>query len=61
MNQQDFDEVARRLPSPTDVKADRYITYSLDGSCRFIFRKEVFVTPQRVILRMWVLDSTQIY
>lgn len=60
MNQQDFDEVVRRLPSPTDVKADRYITYSLDGFCRFIFRKKVFVTPQRVILRMWVLDSTQI-
>lgn len=61
MNQQDFDEVVKRLPSPTDVKADRYITYSLDGSYRFIFRKEVFVTPQRVILRMWVLDSTRIY
>lgn len=59
MNQKDFDEVVRRLPSPTDVDADRYVTYSLDGSCRFIFRKEVFVTPQRVTLTMWVLDSIQ--
>ena len=58
MNQQDFDEVVKRLPSPAKVETDRYIAYSPNTTCRFIFRKEVFfITPQRVTLTMWVLDN----
>ena len=60
MNQQDFDEVVKRLPSPAKIEADRYVTFSPNSIYRFIFRKEVFfITPQRVILTMWVLDSIQ--
>lgn len=60
MHQQDFDEVVKRLPSPAKVEADRYIAYSPNTFFRFIFRKEVFfITPQRVTLTMWVLDSIQ--
>ena len=60
MNQQDFDEVVKRLPSPAKVETDIYIAYSPNVTCRFIFRKEVFfITPQRVTLTMWVLDNIQ--
>lgn len=61
MNQQDFDEVVKRLPSPAKIEADRYVAYSPNSIYRFIFRKEVyfFFTPQRVILTIWVLDSIQ--
>lgn len=60
MNQQDFDEVVKRLPSPAKIEANIYVTYSPNATYRFIFRKEVFfITPQRVILTMWVLDSIE--
>lgn len=60
MNQQNFDEVVKKLPSPAKVEADIYVAYSSNVTCRFIFRKEVFfITPQRVTLTMWVLDSIQ--
>jgi hypothetical protein len=60
MNQQIFDEVVKRLPSPVEVETDRYVAYSPNTTFRFIFRKEVFfVTPQRTILTMWVLDKIQ--
>lgn len=60
MNQQDFDEMVKKLPSPAKVEADRYAVYSPNATFRFIFRKEVFfITPQRMTLTMWVLDSIQ--
>lgn len=60
MNQQIFDEVVKRLPSPAKVETDIYVAYSPNTTCRFIFRKKVFfVTPQRVTLTMWVLDDIQ--
>lgn len=60
MNQQIFDEVVKRLPSPAKVETDIYVAYSPNTTFRFIFRKEVFfVTPQRAILTMWVLDKIQ--
>lgn len=60
MNQQILDEVVKRLPSPAKVETDRYVAYSPNTTFRFIFRKEVFfVTPQRAILTMWVLDKIQ--
>lgn len=58
MNQQDFDEVVKRLPSPAEVETDIYIIHSVNTNCRFIFRKEAFsITPQRVTLTMWILDG----
>lgn len=58
INQQDFDEAIKNLPSPAEIEADRYAVYNNDLTFLFIFRKEViFITPQRVTLTMWVLDS----
>jgi hypothetical protein len=58
MNQQDFDEAIKRLPSPTEIDTDIYIIPSINTGCRFVFRKEHFyISPQGKNLVMWVLKE----
>lgn len=58
MNQQDFDEAVKRLPSPTEIDVDIYIISSINTGCRFVFRKEPFyIIPQGEKLVMWVLKE----
>lgn len=58
MNQQDFDEAIKRLPSPTEIDTDVYIIPCINVGCRFVFRKEHFyIGPQEGKLIMWVLKE----
>lgn len=58
VNQQDFDEAVKRLPSPTEIDVDIYIIPSINTGCRFVFRKKPFyIIPQGEKLVMWVLKE----
>ena len=60
MNQQDFDEAVKELPPPAEIEADRYAVYNHNLNFLFIFRKDVIIiTPLRVTLTRWVLDSIE--
>lgn len=60
MNQQDFDEAIKRLPPPTEIDTDIYITPSINANCRFVFRKEYFyIVPSGEKLVMWFLKDIQ--